>query len=281
MEPGSTIKPFVVAAALERGLVTPKTMIATRGGTLAVGRNTVTDVKNYGNLDVTGVITKSSNVGVVRIAQMMSYADLWGLYDQLGFGHSTEVGFPGETRGVLRHHSTWRVFEHATQAFGYGLSVTALQLAQAYSVLAADGIKRPVSLVKRDTSQVQGTRVLSAETARQVRAMMETVVSEQGTARRAAITGYRVAGKTGTAKKAGRGGYGGGRYQAVFAGFAPAGEPRLVMVVMIDEPRGKAYYGGLVAAPVFQKVMEGALRLFNVPPDDPQPSMLLARHERP
>ncbi len=281
MEPGSTIKPFVVAAALERGLITPKTTIATRGGTMAVGRNTVTDVKNYGNLDVTGVITKSSNVGVVRIAQMMSYADLWGLYDQLGFGHPTEVGFPGETRGVLRHHSTWRVFEHATQAFGYGLSVTALQLAQAYSVLAADGVKRPVSLVKRDASRIEETRVLSAETARQVRAMMETVVSEQGTARRAAITGYRVAGKTGTAKKAGRGGYGGGRYQAVFAGFAPAGEPRLVMVVMIDEPRGKAYYGGLVAAPVFQKVMEGALRLFNVPPDDPQPSMLLARHESP
>ncbi|EGV19570.1 peptidoglycan D,D-transpeptidase FtsI family protein [Thiocapsa marina] len=284
MEPGSTIKPFVVAAALERGLITPKTTIATRGGSLAVGRNTVKDVRNYGNLDVTGVITKSSNVGVVKIAQMMSYGDLWGLYDQLGFGHATEIGVPGESRGVLRHHSTWRVFEHATQAFGYGLSVTALQLAQAYGVLAADGVKRPVTLMKRDgvarVDAGEDTRVLSAETARKVRAMMETVVSEQGTAKRAAITGYRVAGKTGTAKKsAGRAGYGGGRYQAVFAGFAPAGSPRLVIAVMIDEPKGKAYYGGLVAAPVFQKVMEGALRLFNVPPDDPQPSMLLARRE--
>jgi cell division protein FtsI (penicillin-binding protein 3) len=284
MEPGSTIKPFVVAAALERGLITPKTTIATRGGLLSVGRNTVKDVRNYGNLDVTGVITKSSNVGVVRIAQMMSYGDLWGLYDQLGFGHATAVGVPGESRGVLRHHSTWRVFEHATQAFGYGLSVTALQLAQAYGVLAADGIKRPVSLLRQDPASPahagKETRVLSAETARKVRAMMETVVSNQGTAKRAAITGYRVAGKTGTAKKsAGRAGYGGGRYQAVFAGFAPAGSPRLVIAVMIDEPKGKAYYGGLVAAPVFQKVMEGALRLFNVPPDDPQPSMLLARRE--
>ncbi|SDX07005.1 peptidoglycan D,D-transpeptidase FtsI family protein [Thiocapsa roseopersicina] len=284
MEPGSTIKPFVVAAALERGLIKPTTTIATRGGSLAVGSNTVKDVRNYGNLDVTGVITKSSNVGVVKIAQMMSYGDLWGLYDQLGFGHATDVGVPGESRGVLRHHSTWRVFEHATQAFGYGLSVTALQLAQAYGVLAADGVKRPVSLLRRDPASPvpagEETRVLSAETARKVRAMMETVVSDQGTAKRAAITGYRVAGKTGTAKKsAGRAGYGGGRYQAVFAGFAPAGSPRLVIAVMIDEPKGKAYYGGLVAAPVFQKVMEGALRLFNVPPDDPQPSMLLARRE--
>lgn len=284
MEPGSTIKPFVVAAALERGLIKPTTTIATRGGSMAVGRNTVKDVRNYGNLDATGVITKSSNVGVVKIAQMMSYGDLWGLYEQLGFGQATAVGVPGESRGVLRHHSTWRVFEHATQAFGYGLSVTALQLAQSYGVLAADGIKRPVSLLRQDPASParagEETRVLSAETARKVRAMMETVVSDQGTARRAAITGYRVAGKTGTAKKsAGRAGYAGGLYQAVFAGFAPAGSPRLVIAVMIDEPKGKAYYGGLVAAPVFQKVMEGALRLFNVPPDDPQPSMLLARRE--
>ncbi len=288
MEPGSTIKPFVVAAALERGLIKPTTGIDTRGGVLKVGRNTVRDVRNYGSLDVTGVITKSSNVGVVRIAQMMSYADLWGLYDQLGFGHATNVGVPGESRGVLRHHSTWRVFEHATQAFGYGLSVTALQLAQAYGVLASDGVKRPVYLLKQDPASpgdaskegVEAIRIMSADTARKVRAMMETVVSEKGTAAGAAVTGYRVAGKTGTAKKAaGRSGYGGGRYQAVFAGFAPAGAPRLVIVVMIDEPKGQSYYGGLVAAPVFQKVMEGALRLFNVPPDDPEPSMLLAHRE--
>jgi cell division protein FtsI (penicillin-binding protein 3) len=285
MEPGSTIKPFVVAAALERRLIGPRTLIATQGGKMSVGSNTVRDVRNYGMLDVTGVITKSSNVGVVRIAQMMKYGDLWDVYDRLGFGQRTSVGLPGETPGVLRHHTNWRVFEHATQAFGYGLSVTALQLAQAYAVLAADGVKRPVTLIKPDPSEPRSSdreeqRVFSATTARQVKAMMETVVSEKGTAAAAAIPGYRVAGKTGTARKsAGRAGYGGGRYQAVFAGFAPAGAPRLVMVVMIDEPRGQGYYGGVVAAPVFQKVMEGALRLFNVPPDDPEPSMLLARHE--
>ncbi len=276
MEPGSTVKPLVVAAALERGLVSPKTTIRTAPGTLKVSNGLVRDVHSYGTLDVTGVITKSSNVGAVKIAQMMKYADLWQTYDQLGFGHKTGVEFPAETDGTLRHHSTWRPFEHATMAFGYGISVTALQLAQAYAVVAADGVKHPVTLVKRER-QPEGTRVLSTETARAVRAMMETVVSEVGTARRAAVQGYRVAGKTGTAKKAnGKRGYAGGRYQSVFAGMAPAGNPRMVMVVMVDEPRGTSYYGGIVAAPVFAKVMEGALRLFNVPPDNPEPSMLLA-----
>lgn len=276
MEPGSTVKPLVVAAVLERGLVKPTTRIATAPGTLKVGRNVVRDVHSYGTLDVTGIITKSSNVGVVKLAQMMSYAGLWEIYDGLGFGRKTGVEFPAESRGTLRDHTSWRVFEHATMAFGYGVSVTPIQLAQAYAVLAADGVKRPITLVKREGAPEE-TRVLSESTARSVRAMMETVVSDIGTAKRAAIPGYRVAGKTGTAKKAsGRHGYGGGRYQSVFAGMAPAGNPRLVMVVMIDEPRGKYYYGGLVAAPVFAKVMEGALRLFNVPPDDPEPSMLLA-----
>jgi cell division protein FtsI (penicillin-binding protein 3) len=275
MEPGSTVKPLVVAAVLERGLVKPTTRFAL-GGSLTVGKGVVRDVHSYGTLDVTGIITKSSNVGAVKLAQKMDYAGLWGLYDQLGFGHKTGVEFPAETRGTLRPHKTWRVFEHATMAFGYGLSVTALQLAQAYSVLAADGVKRPVTLIKRDEIP-EGTRVLSAHTAKTVRTMLETVVQPGGTAQLAAIPGYRVGGKTGTAKKAnGKRGYTTGRYQSVFAGLAPAGNPRLVMVVMIDEPRGKSYYGGIVAAPVFAKVMEGALRLFNVPPDDPQPSMLLA-----
>jgi cell division protein FtsI (penicillin-binding protein 3) len=276
MEPGSTVKPLVVAAVLERGLVKPTTRIATGGGTYAVANGVVRDVHSYGTLDVTGIITKSSNVGAVKLAQMMDYKGLWTLYDQLGFGHRTGVEFPAETRGTLRPHKTWRVFEHATMAFGYGLSVTALQLAQAYSVLAADGVKRPVTLIKREEIP-DGTRVLSASTAKTVRAMLETVVGPGGTAQRAAIPGYRVGGKTGTAKKAnGKRGYTTGRYQSVFAGLAPAGNPRLVMVVMIDEPRGKSYYGGIVAAPVFAKVMEGALRLFNVPPDNPEPSMLLA-----
>ncbi|MGQ9830822.1 MAG: peptidoglycan D,D-transpeptidase FtsI family protein [Thermochromatium sp.] len=293
MEPGSTLKPFVVAAALERGVITPASRFST--APYSIGPHVVRDVHNYGTLDVTGIITKSSNVGAVKIAQKMSYGDLWGLYDRLGFGHPTGVVFPGESRGLLRHYSTWRPFEHATHAFGYGLSVTSLQLAQAYLVLASDGVKRPVSLLKLDpqvragavrepplpgvSSARQEVRLLSQETARQVRAMMETVVSDQGTASRAMIAGYRVAGKTGTAKKsAGKAGYASNRYQSVFAGMAPAGRPRFVMVVMIDEPNAGAYYGGVVAAPIFQKVMEGALRLFNVPPDDPEPSRLLAQY---
>ena len=281
MEPGSTVKPLVVATVLERGLVTPETRISTAGGSLRVGNGVVRDVHSYGTLTVTGIITKSSNVGVVKLAQMMNYQALWQSYDALGFGHETGVEFPAETRGTLRNYTKWRVFDHATMAFGYSLSVTAMQLAQAYAVIAADGIKRPITLLRRDTPP-EGTRVFKAETARAVRAMMETVVSDQGTAKRASVPGYRVAGKTGTAKKSsGRRGYTAGRYQSVFAGMVPAGNPRLVMVVMIDEPHGKAYYGGLVAAPVFAKVMEGALRLFNVPPDEPQPSMLLAGGQAP
>lgn len=278
MEPGSTLKPFVVAAALEAGAITPASRFST--SPYAVAGHVVRDVHDYGTLDVTGIITKSSNVGAVKIAQKMSYATLWGLYDRLGFGHPTGIGFPGEQSGRLRHHSTWRPFEHATHAFGYGLSVTPLQLAQAYLVLAADGVKRPLTLLKRDpaaTTPLPSSCILSQETARRVRAMMETVVSPEGTAKLAMIPGYRAAGKTGTAKKsAGRAGYASNRYQSVFAGFVPAREPRFVMVVMIDEPSAGAYYGGVVAAPIFQRVMEGALRLFNVPPDDPTPSMLLA-----
>lgn len=280
MEPGSTVKPLVVAAALEAGLVGPDTPIDTSPGNLRVGRDRVRDIRDHGLLDTTGIITKSSNVGVVKLAMRMDKAVLWQLYDRLGFGHPTRIEFPGEVPGRLRHFQEWRLFEHATLAFGYGLSVTNLQLAQAYAVLAADGVKRPLSLLKRE--ERPGTeRILSADTARKVRAMMETVVSDEGTAIRAAVEGYRVAGKTGTAKKAVRGGYAARRYQAVFAGMAPASKPRFVMVVMVDEPRGKHYYGGRVAAPVFASVMTGALRLFNVPPDDPGVSLLLAGAEEP
>lgn len=274
-EPGSTIKPFVVAAGLEAGVITPKTPINTSPGSYAVGGHTVRDVHNYGAMDVTKVVTKSSNVGVVKIAQKMDKATLWTLYDALGFGRPTGVGFPGERSGHLSSYKRWSNFEHATLAFGYGLNVTTLQLAQAYTVLASDGTRRPLTLFKRD-SIPPGERVLSEDTVRKVRLMMETVVSDQGTARRAKIPGYKVAGKTGTAKKATGRGYAAGKYQAVFAGMAPATQPRFVMVVMIDEPRGSAYYGGLVAAPMFAKVMETALRLYNVPPDDADRSLLLA-----
>jgi cell division protein FtsI (penicillin-binding protein 3) len=276
MEPGSTAKPLVVAAALNLGKVTPNTAFNTSGGRLSIGGKTVKDVHAYGTLTTTGIITKSSNVGVVKIAMMMERETLWSLYNRLGFGRPTGIQFPGESGGRLRHYKRWSTFEHATQAFGYGFNVTAMQLAQAYAVLAADGVKREVSLLKR-LAPASEERVLKASTAREVRAMMETVVSDKGTAKLAAVEGYRVAGKTGTAKKSsGRRGYTAGKYQSVFAGMVPAGNPRLVMVVMIDEPHGKAYYGGLVAAPVFATVMTEALRIFNVPPDDPIHSLTLA-----
>jgi|AVFP01.1.fsa_nt_gi cell division protein FtsI (penicillin-binding protein 3) len=274
-EPGSTMKPFVVATALEAGMISPETRINTSPGFLKVGRNRVRDIRNYGVLDATSVITKSSNVGVVKIAQRMGRSVLWRVYNQLGFGRPTAVQFPGERSGLLPHFEGWSRFEHATLAFGYGLNVTTLQLAQAYAVIANDGVRRPVSLRKLDVVG-RGERVFSEQTARSVRMMMETVVSAKGTARRAAIPGYRVGGKTGTAKKATAHGYAKGKYQSVFAGMAPITKPRFVMVVMIDEPRGKHYYGGIVAAPTFAKVMQAALRLYNVPPDDPKGSLRLA-----
>ncbi len=274
-EPGSTMKPLVVATALEAGLINPRTPVSTAPGVLHLGHNRVKDIRNYGLLTATGVITKSSNVGVVKIAQRMDRAMLWQTYSRLGFGRITGVEFPGERTGFLPHYAGWSRFEHATLAFGYGLSMTSLQLAQAYAVVANDGMRLPVTLQRRDAVPA-GERVFSVATARAVRAMMETVVSNKGTARRAMIAGYRVGGKTGTAKKATGRGYAPGKYQAVFAGMAPISEPRFVMVVMIDEPQGKYYYGGIVAAPTFAKVMQAALRLYNVAPDDPQAELLLA-----
>ncbi|TVQ86115.1 MAG: penicillin-binding protein 2 [Chromatiaceae bacterium] len=279
-EPGSTVKPFVVAAGLEAGIITPRTSIHTSPGVYQVGNNRVRDIRNLGTLDVTAVITRSSNIGVVKIAQQMDRASLWRVYNELGFGQPTAVAFPGERTGRLPHFQRWSSFEHATLAFGYGLNVTTLQLAQAYAVLAADGVRRPLTLFRRD-SIPPGERVFSEDTARKVRLMMETVVAtDRGTARRAAVPGYRVGGKTGTAKKATARGYVAGKYQSVFAGMAPIPQPRFVMVVMIDEPGGQHFYGGIVAAPTFATVMQAALRLYNVPPDDPQASLLLAANRR-
>ena len=275
MEPGSTVKPFVVATALEKRVVTPTTPIDTSPGVLQVGRYTVRDVHNYGPLNVTGVITKSSNVGVTKIAWMMPPEALWQTYRQIGFGQLSASHFPAESAGVLPHYKGWNHFEHATLAFGYGVSVSPLQLAQAYAVLAADGVKRPVSLLKVNEPPA-GERVFSVETARTMKAMLETVVSRIGTANDAAVKGYRVGGKTGTAKKSVAGGYAKNKYQSVFAGMIPISNPRLVMVVMIDEPSTGVYYGGKVAAPVFAKVMADAVRYLNIPPDqtDEQPVRL-------
>ncbi|WP_082673886.1 penicillin-binding protein 2 [Thiohalocapsa sp. ML1] len=278
-EPGSTVKPIVVAAALDAGIINPTTPVNTSPGVLQVGNNRVKDIRNYGVLSATGIITKSSNIGVVKIAHRMDRAVLWQTYSRLGFGKVTGVEFPGERTGFLPQYERWSRFEHATLAFGYGLNMTSLQLAHAYAVIANDGVSLPVSL-QRQHSIPEGERVFSAETARAARTMMETVVSDQGTARRAKIAGYRVGGKTGTAKKATGRGYAPGKYQSVFAGMAPISNPRFAMVVMIDEPRGESYYGGIVAAPTFAKVMQAALRLYNVAPDDPQAELLLAGLKR-
>lgn len=266
-EPGSTMKPFIVATALQSGRFRPETEVSTSPGWFRVGVNTVRDVHDYGQLDVTGVIRKSSNVGISKIALALPAEDIWTTLTDIGFGAQTYSGFPGEASGLLSWHGGWNEIETATLAYGYGISVTALQLAQAYGVLATDGIKRSVTFLREgDVSEER--RIMPAETARQVRAMLEQATGSDGTAPQARIAGYRVAGKTGTVKKSAPGGYSSNKYLAVFAGMAPASDPRLVMVVMVDEPGNGKYYGGQVAAPVFSRVMSGALRLLAVSPDD-------------
>ena len=265
-EPGSTLKPFTVAVALESGHYRPDTPIDTNPGFYRVGINTVRDVHNYGALDVTGVIRKSSNVGVAKIALSLDRADFWSLLSRVGFGTVTASGFPGEAAGLLVHHHRWRPIEQATLSFGYGLSVTPLQLAQAYAVFAADGLSRPVSFLPLGRPP-RGERILSTRTVDQINAMLAQAVGPQGTAPAARVAGYRVGGKTGTVRKSIAGGYAEDRYLSVFAGLAPLSRPRLVTVVMINEPSDGEYYGGKVAAPVFSKVMAGALRFLNVAPD--------------
>lgn len=280
IEPGSTIKPFTIAAALESGSYLPHTPIDTAPGYFRVGSKTIRDVHNYGALDVTGVIRKSSNVGSTKIALSLPGEQFWSVLNRVGFGSLTGSGFPGEVGGLLLNHRRWRRIEQATMAFGYGLSATPLQLAQAYAVLAADGVRYPVSFLKLEAPP-QGERVMSATVARQVRAMLEEVVGPEGTGGNARVSGYRVAGKTGTVRKSIAGGYAEDRYISLFSGMAPASRPRLVLAVVINEPSNGDYYGGAVAAPVFSKVMAGALRLLDLPPDDLQQSVQRPVTENP
>ncbi|KOR30388.1 cell division protein, partial [Achromatium sp. WMS2] len=265
-EPGSTLKPLAVAASVDIGKCNADTPIDTRPGYMRIGRYTVRDIHSYGMLTVTSVLTKSSNVGVTKIALALTPEYNWQMYSKFGIGKRTELNFPGEVSGFLPHYSGWSSFEQATHSFGYGLNMTSLQLASAYAILAADGMHYPVSLIKLSQPPT-GTRVIKASTAISLRRMLETVISDKGTAKLAAVEGYKVAGKTGTVKKAVAGGYAQNRHLAVFAGMIPADHPRLVMAIMVDEPRAKYYYGGLVAAPIFSSVMTGAMRILNVPPD--------------
>jgi cell division protein FtsI (penicillin-binding protein 3) len=266
LEPGSTVKPFTVAAALESGRFSASTPIDTAPGQLTVGRNTIHDVHNYGLITVAQVIEKSSNVGAARIALALSGTAVRDMFVRVGLGSSTGSGLPGEASGRL--NTTSRVpIELATQAYGYGVSITPLQLAHAYAALANDGITLPITMIKRDDVPA-GEQVMSEKTARAVRSMLELAVSRDGTGAAAQVAYYRVGGKTGTAHKLVNGEYANNRYIASFAGFAPASNPRLVMIVTVDEPSGSSYFGGQVAAPVFSKVMNGALRLLDVPPDN-------------
>ena len=266
-EPGSTMKPFVIAAALESGRYAVGTSIDTSPGLFQVGVHTIRDMHDYGRLDLTGVIRKSSNVAASKIALALEPEDFWGGLSSAGFGIATASGFPGEADGFLADFHRWRDIERATLAYGYGLSVTSMQLAQAYSVFANDGYRVPVTLLQREQA-AEPHKVYSPRVARAVRKMMEAVVKKDSTAPLAAVQGYRVAGKTGTVHKSVAGGYADDRYLSVFAGMAPASRPRLVAVVMIDEPNNGEHFGGKVAGPIFSKVMAGALRLLNVTPDD-------------
>jgi len=265
-EPGSTMKPFTVAAALDKGTIRADSMIDTSPGYFRLGAAQVKDHHNLGVIDVATVLSKSSNVGAGKIALGLDKRDLWQVMDRLGFGSPAGTGFPGEVAGQLSDYRRWAQIDQATLSFGYGISVNTLQLAQAYAALANDGVLVPTTLLKRDVP-VTGRRVFKADTAVSVRRMLESVASAGGTAPDAAVMGYRIAGKTGTVKKFGPNGYSDDRYLSLFAGMAPARDPRVVMVVMLNEPRGQKYYGGQVAGPVFSAVMAETLRLLNIEPD--------------
>jgi cell division protein FtsI (penicillin-binding protein 3) len=263
-EPGSTMKPFTIAAALEAGKVTPGRSIQTAPGKLTIGGHTIGDAHAYGLLTVSEVVAKSSNVGTAKIALELPAETLWDLYTKVGFGQAPRVAV-GAVAGRLRPASAWRPIEQATIGYGYGLSVSLLQLARAYTVFARDGDIVPLSLVKLDAPP-PSIQVMRPETAASMRNMLEMAVSSVGTAPRARIDGYRVAGKTGTARKL-RNGHYVSAYVASFAGFAPVSNPRLVVAVMIDEPEAGQFYGGQVAAPVFAEVASRSLRALQVPPD--------------
>ena len=275
-EPGSTLKSFTIAAALEAGIIAPETVIDTAPGHYKVGAKTIRDVHANGVLTVGEIVQKSSNVGAAKIGMSLKPEQLWRMFQSAGFGSVPNSGFPGEGSGKLRPHSSWRPIEHATMSFGHGISVSLLQLARAYTLFAGDGELKPVSLLKLDTP-VKSEPVISGSTARELRAILETVSQEGGTAVRAQVSGYRVAGKTGTAHKIENGGYSPDRYVASFVGFAPVSNPKLVVAVMLDEPGAGGHFGGVVAAPVFSQVMAGALRLLSITPDAPVDNLLLAQ----
>ena len=266
-EPGSTMKPLVVGLALEKGIVKPETLIQTAPGKLQMGTATITDAHPHGVLSVNEVIQKSSNVGTVKIAMQMQPHDMWEMFTQVGLGQKPQVPFPGAVAGKVRAYKTWRPIEQATMSYGYGLSASLFQLAQAYTVFAHDGEMVPMSLVKTNQAQVNGARVFSSHNAAAIRNMLHMVTIQGGTAPKAQTMGYSVGGKTGTAHKVEGKGYASKKYRGFFVGIAPIDNPRIVVAVMVDEPTNGAYFGGDVAAPVFSQTVQQTLRMMGVQPD--------------
>ncbi len=265
-EPGSTMKPFIAALALDKGLATPNTPIQTAPGKITISGSTITDAHAYGVLTLNEVIQKSSNVGTVKLAMQMQPREMWDLYSQVGFGQKPQLPFPGVVTGRLRAHKTWRPIEQATMSYGYGLSVSLFQLARSYSVFARDGQLVPVTLVRNDQPAV-GVQVISAKNAQAVRKMLQMAAGPGGTAPKAQTQGFSVGGKTGTARKQEGKGYAEKKYRSWFVGLAPVDHPRIVVAVMIDEPGNGVFYGGEVAAPVFAETVQQTLRMLGVQPD--------------
>ncbi len=267
-EPGSVMKPFTAALALDRGKVRFDTVINTAPGKLSIGPATISDSHAHGALTVAQIIQKSSNVGTAKIALGFPPKEMWEMFDSVGFGQMPNLGFPGEVNGRLRPWKTWKPIEQATMSYGHGIAVSLVQLARAYTVFARDGELMPLSLLRLDDTPVHGIRIFSPQTVREVRAMLEMAVQPEGTAPKARVAGYRVGGKTGTAYKI-EGGVYARKYVASFVGLAPISEPRLIVAVMIDEPSAGAHFGGDVAGPAFSLIMGGALRTLGVPQDAP------------
>ncbi|MFZ9551366.1 MAG: peptidoglycan D,D-transpeptidase FtsI family protein [Hylemonella sp.] len=275
-EPGSTMKPFIAALALEKGLVRPDTQIQTAPGSLTIGGSTISDAHPQGLLTVNEIIQKSSNVGTVKLAMQIQPREMWEMYSLVGFGQKPQLPFPGAVSGRLRPHKSWRPIEQATMSYGYGLSASLFQLAQAYSVFARDGQLVPVTLLKAE-SPVGGMRVLQARHAQSVRNMLHLAAGPGGTAPKAQTMGYSVGGKTGTAHKQEGRGYASKKYRGFFVGLAPVEQPRIVVAVMIDEPTAGRYYGGDVAAPVFSETVQQSLRLLGIQPDMAVKPQIVAR----
>ncbi|MCX7036202.1 MAG: penicillin-binding transpeptidase domain-containing protein [Proteobacteria bacterium] len=267
LEPGSSIKPFVMAAALESGKYNENSQVDIHEGYVKVGTKVITDEHPLGIASLSTILSRSSNVGMSKIGLSLEPRQLYGIMRGLGFGQTTGSGFPGESQGKLTKVEDWRPMAIASLSYGYGLSVTPLQLAHAYATVGAGGLSRPISLLRVD-HPVQGTRIVSDNTARKLIGLLETVITPAGTGKQAAIAGYRVAGKTGTARRVVNGVYADHHYVGVFGGMAPATNPRLAAVVVITDPRAGQYHGGEVSAPVFSAVMGGALRLMGIAPDD-------------